>query len=108
VLSGGPLSDNKSVNLPGIDIDMPYLSDQDRADIQFAVENELDFIALSFVRTGQDVMDVKRLLAHKGESGIELISKIEKPLRHRPHRRDHPAFRGHHGGPRRHGRRDPL
>lgn len=77
VLSGGPLSNNKSVNLPGVDIDMPYLSDQDRADIRFAVENELDYIALSFVRTAQDVMDVKRLLAQCGGNGIELIAKIE-------------------------------
>jgi len=77
VLSGGPLSNNKSVNLPGVDIDMPYLSDQDREDIRFAVENELDYIALSFVRTAQDVMDVKRLLAQCGGDGIELIAKIE-------------------------------
>ena len=77
VLNGGPLSNNKSVNLPGIDIDMPYLSEQDRSDILFAVENELDYIALSFVRSAQDVMDVKRLLAQVGESGIELIAKIE-------------------------------
>jgi pyruvate kinase len=77
VENGGPLSSTKSVNLPGIDIDMPYLSDQDRADILFAVENELDYIALSFVRSAQDVMDVKRFLALKGESGIELIAKIE-------------------------------
>ena len=77
VLSGGPLSNNKSVNLPGVDIDMPYLSDQDREDIRFAVENELDYIALSFVRTAQDVMDVKRLLAQCGGNGIELIAKIE-------------------------------
>ncbi len=77
VESGGPLSNNKSVNLPGIDIDMPYLSEQDRADILFAVENELDYIALSFVRTAQDVIDVKRLLARYGDSGIDLIAKIE-------------------------------
>lgn len=77
VENGGPLSNNKSVNLPGVDIDMHYLSDQDRADILFAVENGLDYIALSFVRTAQDVMDVKRFLAQQGESGIELIAKIE-------------------------------
>ena len=77
VESGGTLTNNKSVNLPGVDIDMPYLSDQDRADILFAVENGLDYIALSFVRTAQDVMEVKRFLAQQGESGIELIAKIE-------------------------------
>ncbi len=77
VENGGPLTNNKSVNLPGVDIDMPYLSDQDRSDILFAVENGLDYIALSFVRTAQDVMDVKRFLAQQGESGIELIAKIE-------------------------------
>ena len=77
VVHGGPLSNNKSVNLPGLNLDMPYLSDRDKADILFAIENDLDFIALSFVRTAQDVLDVKRFLAFNGCSGIELISKIE-------------------------------
>ncbi len=77
VVNGGPLSNNKSVNLPGLYIDMPYLSERDRADILFAVENDLDYIALSFVRTAQDVMDVKRFLGHHGAPGIELIAKIE-------------------------------
>lgn len=77
VVHGGPLSNNKSVNLPGLNLDMPYLSDRDKADILFAVENDLDFIALSFVRSAQDVLDVKRFLAYNGCSGIELIAKIE-------------------------------
>lgn len=77
VVSGGVLGNNKSVNVPGVHIDMPYLSDQDRADILFAVENELDYIALSFVRTAQDVIDVKRFLSQHGNNTIELIAKIE-------------------------------
>lgn len=77
VVHGGPLSDHKSVNLPGLCLDMPYLSERDRADILFAVKNDLDYIALSFVRNAQDVLDVKRFLAQNGGGGIELIAKIE-------------------------------
>ena len=77
VVNGGPLSNNKSINLPGLNIPMPYLSEQDKSDILFAIENDLDFIALSFVRTAQDVLDIKRFLFQNGGSGIELIAKIE-------------------------------
>jgi len=77
IISGETLKDSKSINVPGIAIDMPYMSDKDKGDIQFAVENDLDFIALSFVRTAQDVKDVRRFLHAHGSYNIELISKIE-------------------------------
>ncbi|MGI6161579.1 MAG: pyruvate kinase [Christensenellales bacterium] len=77
ILHGGTLSNHKSLNLPGIPVEMPYLSDRDKSDILFAIEHELDFIALSFVRTAQDVLDVKRFLAKNQNNGIELIAKIE-------------------------------
>jgi len=77
VLTGGVLSDHKSANLPGIPLDMPFLSEQDQKDILFAIENDLDFISLSFVRTAQDIIDAKRFLARHGGEQIELIAKIE-------------------------------
>lgn len=77
VVHGGPLSDHKSANLPNIPLDMPFMSEQDQRDILFAIENELDFISLSFVRTAQDVIDVKRFLAQHQGDDIELIAKIE-------------------------------
>jgi pyruvate kinase len=77
VLHGGPLSDHKSANLPGVVLDMPFLSEADQADILFAIKNELDFISLSFVRTAQDVVDTKRFLARSQGGDIEIIAKIE-------------------------------
>lgn len=77
VVTGGVLTDRKSINLPGIEIDMPYLSDADREDIKFAVEIDADYLALSFVRTSDDVRQVKSLIALCGGQGIQLISKIE-------------------------------
>jgi pyruvate kinase len=77
VLHGGPLSDHKSANLPDVCLDMPFLSEADKADIVFAIEHDLDFIALSFVRTAQDIVDVKRFLAQNKGEHIEIIAKIE-------------------------------
>ena len=77
VENGGELSDHKSVNVPGIDIDLPYLSEADKSDIAFALEHDLDLIALSFVRSPRDVMDVRRFIERQGGGGIELIAKIE-------------------------------
>lgn len=79
VVTGGRLTNNKSINLPGIAVDMPYLSDADKADIIFAIENDVDYIALSFIRTPDDVETVKQFIEkHGGKAGnIKLISKIE-------------------------------
>ena len=77
VVNGGELTNRKSINLPGIEIDMPYLSDSDRADIEFAVKSDADYIALSFVRSADDVRQVKNLIALLGGENIQLISKIE-------------------------------
>ena len=77
VAFGGRLSDRKSINLPGVSVDMPYISETDKADLAFAYENDVDFIALSFVRSAKDVLQVKSLLAGLGPSRCELISKIE-------------------------------
>lgn len=79
VITGGRLTNNKSINLPGIVVDMPYLSDADKADIKFGIENDIDYIALSFVRTAEDVELVKKFIAENGgkKKDIKLISKIE-------------------------------
>ena len=79
VVEGGKLSNNKSINLPNISVDMPYLSNVDKDDIKFGVEQDVDYIALSFVRTAEDVRDARAYIKKLGGNGdkIKLISKIE-------------------------------
>jgi len=77
VISGEILKDRKSLNVPGISLDMPYISEADKKDILFGIKNDVDFIALSFVRTPQDVKDVRWLLQSHESYNIRLISKIE-------------------------------
>ena len=77
VVNGGVLSNNKSINLPDIVTDMPYLSEQDKSDITFAKEMEANFLSISFVNCAQDVLDVKNYLKEIGYSDIKIISKIE-------------------------------
>ena len=77
VKNDGVLSNRKSINLPDTNIDMPYLSDVDRADIEFGIEQDVDYIAMSFVRSVDDVRIVKQLLTEKDGNEIQLIAKIE-------------------------------
>jgi len=77
ILSGETLKNSKSLNVPGIAIDMPYMSETDKSDLLFGIENDVDFIALSFVRTPQDIKDARWFLQSHGCYNIELISKIE-------------------------------
>jgi pyruvate kinase len=76
VENDGIIKNNKSVNVPGIKIKLPSISEKDKEFIAFAVENDLDFIAHSFVRNRKDVQDVKKLL-DKHKSPIKIIAKIE-------------------------------
>ncbi len=78
VVSGGDLTSHKGVNVPGAALKISPLTDKDRADLVFAVEQRLDYIALSFVRRAEDVTELKRLLAVRGAT-IPVIAKIEKP-----------------------------
>lgn len=78
VISGGELTSRKGINLPGTPLRFSALTDKDRTDLEFAVEHQVDFIALSFVRQAEDVMELKRLLAARGAT-IPVIPKIEKP-----------------------------
>jgi len=77
IINGGTLKNSKGVNVPGVMIDMPFINEKDKSDILFGAENDVDYIALSFVRTPQDVKDARRLLNSHGYYHIELISKIE-------------------------------
>lgn len=77
VRDGGPVSNHKGVNVPGVRLSMPYVSDADRADILFGIKNQFDFIAASFVRTAQDVLDIRGILAAENCRTTKIISKIE-------------------------------
>lgn len=77
VICGGILSDRKSMSFPGKVMKQPYLSEQDKRDIRFGVENGIDYIACSFVSTKQDLLDVHEYLKELGADDIELIAKIE-------------------------------
>lgn len=77
VVNGGELSNNKSINLPGIKTEMTYLSQQDKSDLLFAKEMEADYIAISFVGCAQDVLDVKEYLQKIAFEDVKIISKIE-------------------------------
>ena len=77
VENGGRLSANKSINIPGVHISLPALTDKDRSDIKFAVEQDFDFIAASFVRQASDVLAVRQELDQHGGQGIKIIAKIE-------------------------------
>ena len=76
VENDGVMKNNKGVNVPGIRLSMPYMSQRDREDILFGVEQGFDFIAASFVRTAADVREIRRLLDEAGSS-IQIIAKIE-------------------------------
>ncbi len=77
VLIGGKLSDRKSMSFPGKHLHQIYLSEQDKKDILFGIENDVDFIACSFVSCKQDMLDVKDFVLENGGKGIDLIAKIE-------------------------------
>ena len=128
VLNSGKIKTKKGVNVPGVHLSMPYLSQRDRDDIIFGVQQGFDFIAASFVRTAQDVYDIRNLL-NEYDSNIRIIAKIENregvnnidsiraarypEERHRPllllrqaHRHCYPDAGQHDGQPPPHPRRD--
>ncbi len=78
VISGGLLTSKKGVNLPNTKISLPCLTPKDREDLEFALEHELEWIGLSFVRSAADVIELKHLIAQKKVSA-KVIAKIEKP-----------------------------
>lgn len=76
ILNGGMVSNHKGINIPGVELTMPYISDVDRADIMFGVQMGFDFIAASFVRNKEDVLAIRKIL-DENKSPIKIISKIE-------------------------------
>ncbi|MDQ4119177.1 MAG: pyruvate kinase [Actinomycetota bacterium] len=79
VTEGGPVSDNKGLNMPGMNISVPALSDKDMADLEFALELRVDVIALSFVRSPADVDLVHKIMDSSGRGRLPVVAKLEKP-----------------------------
>ncbi len=79
VVQGGPFKSNKGVNLPNTNISLPALTEKDIEDAKFIFTQDVDWIALSFVRFSQDLIDLKELMAAHTDRKIPIISKIEKP-----------------------------
>ena len=77
VLNGGRIGDRKGVNVPGFSVSLPYVSEKDREDIVFGIKNNIDFIAASFTRNEQDILDIKRILDEHKCKTIKIIAKIE-------------------------------
>ena len=77
VIHGGKISNHKGINLPNVRLNMQYMSPQDREDILFGIQNDVDYIAASFVRSAGDVEVIRRLLEDNGGSEIKIIAKIE-------------------------------
>jgi len=76
VINGGPISDHKGVNVPGATLSMPYISDVDRSDIMFGCDMGFDFLAASFVRCKEDILEVRKIIEDHG-SHMKIIAKIE-------------------------------
>ena len=79
VIQGGPLKSKKGVNLPNTKVSLPALTKKDIKDAIFAIEQQVDWIALSFVRTAEDLMELQELIAKHSDHKIPIIAKIEKP-----------------------------
>ncbi len=77
VITGGTLSGKKGINIPNVHLNMPYISEQDERDLRFGIEMDVDFVAASFVRSKQDVIELRKLLNYYGGHAIRIIAKIE-------------------------------
>ena len=77
VINGGPVSSRKGINVPGVQLSLPFISEQDKKDIAFAVQEDFDFIAASFTRTADDILEMRALLESLNNHDIRIIAKIE-------------------------------
>lgn len=77
IINGGVLSSRKSINVPGINLEMDFISKQDHEDIIFACQNDGDFLALSFVNNKEDIIAVRHILEENGRSDMQIIAKVE-------------------------------
>lgn len=80
ILAGGTLGNRKSMSVPGVSLDIPYVSDVDREDIKYACEHGGEFLAISFVSTRENVLEVKDILKSYGREDLQIICKIESAL----------------------------
>ena len=81
VLNAGVLKDKKGMNLPGVKVSASSLTDKDRDDLKFGLKNNVDYVALSFVRSAEDIRQLRKLIIREGRQGIKvpIVAKIEKP-----------------------------
>lgn len=77
VINGGPVSDNKGINVPGVSLSMPYLSEKDEKDLLFGIETGFDFVAASFTRTADDILSIRKILDQNGGGHVRIVAKIE-------------------------------
>lgn len=77
VLNAGDVKNNKGVNVPGVKINLPAITEKDKGDIIFGIKNDIDFIAASFIRKEADVLEIRKILEENGGDDIHIISKIE-------------------------------
>jgi pyruvate kinase len=77
ILNGGQIGNNKGINIPGTRINLPSLTEKDIQDIIFAIRNDFEFIAASFVRQASDIIEIRRVLEENNGQGIKIIAKIE-------------------------------
>ena len=80
IINGGLLGNRKSMSAPGIKLNIPYISEEDREDIKFACENGGEYLAISFVSSKDDVLEIKELLKEFGREDLQIICKIESEL----------------------------
>ncbi len=77
IVEGGVLKNRKGVNIPNVVLDMPHLSERDKSDLLFGIENDVDFVSASFIRSAEDVIGMRKFIDYHGGHKIRIISKIE-------------------------------
>ena len=77
VTNGGEIKDHKSINIPGVLLDIPFIDEKDKADLLFGIENDVDFISASFVQSASNVIEMRKFLDYHGGHDIKIIAKIE-------------------------------
>src|SRR5574344_988129 len=80
IVAGGQLGNRKSMSAPGIKLDIPYVSDLDRADLKYACAHGGEFLAISFVSSKEDVLEIKEILKEENREDLQIICKIESDL----------------------------
>lgn len=77
VIHGGKISNRKSINVPDLNLNLPSLTENDVSDLKYCIKADFDFVAASFIRKAQDVLDIRKVLSENGGENIKIISKIE-------------------------------